>query len=410
MIVLTIALQCAAAIGALGIAFVQLRTRRAGRIALGIAALLGGIAMMAAIAVPFLTFFVAAVLAIVAVAVLLAGGDRSARTSRRLTVAALAAAIAAGAVQPFGLKVLMLPKADALPLETAVTALLKTYPSGTWFEGIAFGPDGTMYLAANSGENYVTGDKSRVHAQVIARSPDGSERVFFRPPQGATAGVMAFGRDGTMYMTGTGAKRGVWRIAPDGTGTLFAPLPHGAWPNGIDVGPDGKLYVADSALGAIWRVDPHSGAAEKAAELEALRARPYVALAPGANGIHFFGRDLFVTVSDNAWVLKFRLAGDGRLGAPAVVARGIPGDDFAIDSRGALYVTSHPYNTIVRVMPDGRRSIVAGAAQHIVGATDAVFGVRAGDRDTLYVVTDGGAFSGNLRAGGTLVAVKVPRA
>lgn len=409
MIVLTIALQCAAALGALGIAFVQLRSRRAARIALGIVALLGGVAMIAAIAVPFLAFFAAAAVGIVALAALLAGRNRPALASRRPAVAALAAAIAVAVLQPFGLKVLLLPKADALPLETARAVLLKTYPSGTWFEGIGFGPDGTMYLAANSGENYVTGDKSRVHAQVIARSPDGAERVFFRPPQGSTAGVMVFGRDGTMYMTGTGAKLGLWRIARDGTGTLFAPLPRGAWPNGIAIGPDGRLYVADSALGAIWRVDPQSGAAEKVAELDALRARPAIALAPGANGIHFFGRDLFVTVSDKAWVLKFRLGDDGRLGAPAVVARGIPGDDFAIDPHGALYVTTHPYNTIVRVTPDGRRSIVAGAAQHIVGATDAVFGVRAADRDTLYVVTDGGAFSGNLAAGGTLVAVQVPR-
>ena len=101
------------------------------------------------------------------------------------------------------------------------------------------------------------------------------------------------------------------------------------------------------------------------------------------------------------------MAADGKLGAPTVFASGIPGDDFAIDKEGSLYVTTHPFNTIVRVKQDGSRNIIADASQGIIGATDAAFGTTPGDENTLYVATDGGAFSGDAKARGTLVALKI---
>lgn len=375
----------------------------------GTLALLAAAALFAAIWIPFFTFFAASALTlmvVVALATLLLQGQRQ---SAGALGALLVGLIAVGALQPLGLKVLALPKADTLPHAPVRAArVVKTYGPGMWFEGIAAGPDGTLYLAQNTGENYATGDKSQVHASVIARAPNGSERVFFTLPQGSTAGVMAIAADGTIYMAGTGGNRGVWRIAPDGTGRLFAPLPAGAWPNGVTLGPDGQLYVADASLGIIWRVDVRTGAATKAYEGNVLSARPYIALPPGANGLHFFGRDLYVTVSDAGTLLKFHLGDDGRLEAPTVAARGVPADDFAIDSHGSVYLTTHIYNQLVRVDADGRRTVIADTAQGVVGATDAVFGTGPTDRDTLYLVTDGGALAtGDAAARGTLVALSV---
>ncbi len=115
---------------------------------------------------------------------------------------------------------------------------------------------------------------------------------------------------------------------------------------------------------------------------------------------------MFVTVSDATLLMKYTLGKDGRFGPPAQVARGIPGDDFAIGHDGSLFITTHPYNTLVRITPDGRRSIVAEAGQHIVGATDASFGRGPSDRDTLYVATDGGAFTAGPKARGQLIALQ----
>ncbi|WP_425259157.1 SMP-30/gluconolactonase/LRE family protein [Rubrivivax sp. RP6-9] len=388
-----------------------LRLGRGTRWTLGGLELLGGLAMLASMAQPFLVFFAAVFLVLVGSATALLHAVRKRTQGLAMTALLLAGAVVAALLQPLGLRVLALPEAEALPLAPVASArTVKSYGEGQWLESVQVGPDGTVYLTSNLGENYATGDKRQVRAQVIARAPDGTERVFFELPQGATAGVIAFDAQGGMYMTGQGARLGVWRLGADGKGALFAQLPTGAWPNGITVGPDQQLYVADAAMGVIWRVDPKSGAVSRAIESDALRARVFVALAPGANGLHFFGRDLYVTVSDSAQVLKTTLGQDGRFGPFGVFASGIPGDDFAIDEQGTLYITTHPFNTIVRVTQAGERSIVANATQGVTGATDAAFGVLPGDRDTLYVATDGGAFSGDMKARGSLVALKVRRA
>lgn len=390
--------------------FEALRLGRRVRWTLGGLELLGGLAMLAAMAQPFLVFFAAVFLVLVGTGSVLLQTVRKQTQGLTMVAVLLAGAVVAALLQPLGLRVLALPKAEAFPLALVESAHnVETYGEGQWIESVRLAPDGTIYLTANRGENYATGDKSQAKAQVIARAPDGTERVFFELPQGATAGVIAFDPQGRMYMTGHGARLGVWRLGADGKGELFAQLPKGAWPNGITVGPDQQLYIADSALGVVWRADPTSGAVSQAVVSDALRARALIALAPGANGLHFFGRDLYVTVSDSAQVLKATLGQDSRFGPLSVFADGIPGDDFAIDEQGTLYITTHPFNTIVRVTQAGERSIVAEAAQGVTGATDAAFGVLPGDRDTLYVATDGGAFSGDMKARGALVALKVRR-
>ncbi len=388
--------------------FAALRLGRSARWGSGALELLGGLGMAASIAQPFLVFFVSVFLVGFALCTLLVGRLRKQTKRSGMVGLLLAGSVAAAALQPLGLKVMLLPKAASLPLNAVASAhTVKTYDEGLWFESVAVASDGTIFLSGNKGENYATGDKSQARAKVIARAPDGTERDFFELPQGSTAGVIAFDPQGQMFMTGQGADLGVWRISTQGKGELFATLPRGAWPNGMTVGPDGQLYVADAALGIIWRIDPKSGKAQRAIEGDELRARRFIALAPGANGVHFFGRDMYVTVSDAARIIKYTLGPDGTFGAPSVFAQGIPGDDFAIDERGTLYVTTHPFNTIVKVTQDGRREVVANDTHGIVGATDAKFGVLPGDRETLYVATDGGAFSGDAKARGTLVALKI---
>lgn len=369
-------------------------------------AALAGVATLAGARVPFLVFF-SAILSLLVLGGMWVGlSIRGGGGLWPVPATLMAGSLAIGALQPLGLKVLALPKADKLPYAPVPARTVKTYDAGQWFESVRVAPDGTLYLSSNRGDDYATGDKSKAQGQVIARSPDGSERVLFTLPMGSTSGVFAIAADGTIYLTGTGEKLGIWRITPRGDAVLMTQLPRGAWPNGLDFGPDGMLYSADSSLGLIWRIDPSTGHADAAVKNEMLRARPFISLAPGANGIHFHGRDMIVTVSDSTKVLKFAMRDDGSFAAPTVLATGIPGDDFAIGPDGSLYITTHPYNTVVRVAPDGSRSVIADLHQNIVGATDAVFGRTAEDADTLYVATDGGAFQGGKSARGALIALK----
>ncbi|URD61403.1 hypothetical protein M8312_02495 [Sphingomonas sp. KRR8] len=377
------------------------------RVLLAVPVALAGVGMLAATMVPFLAFFSAA-LSVVALAAVHTGARlASARGAFLISGTIGAAALAVAVFQPLGLKVLLLPKAAALPFEAAPSKVVKLYPEGVWFEGIAAGPDGTLYLAANRNLDFSAARYYRdAVGEVIARASDGKERTLFRTPLGTTAGVIAVDSDGTLYMTSNGDAPAIWRIQANGRASKLATLPAGAWPNGIDFGPDGMLYSPDSNLARVWRIDPRSGEATIAVEDKRLAARPYIALAPGANGLHFAGRDMIITVSDSTEVLRYRLGEDGRFDRAALVANGLPGDDFAIGHDGSLFITTHPYNTLVRVAPDGRRTIIASEKQQVIGATDAVFGRGSSDEEILYVVTDGGAFTGGPKTRGALIAIK----
>lgn len=401
---------------ALGIAMSALRgaillcplpLSRFGRLVLSALTALPGIGMIIATMVPFVAFFAALLSVIVTGALAAASKGRGGPTVWALSTALVLASVGVAVLQPLGLKVLSLPKADALAYRPVPARLIKTYGEGVGFESVRAGPDGTLYLAANIGLDLSSGDYfHRAHGEIIARRQDGRERVLFTTPVGSTAGVIAVAGDGTLYMTSNGRQPGIWRVTPGGAATKFVTLPTGAWPNGLDFGPDGMLYTPDSSMAQIWRIDPATGRADVALRDQRLAARPFIALAPGANGLHFAGRDMIVTVSDSTEVLKYTLGVDRRFGTPMLIANGIPGDDFAIGKDGSLFVTTHPYNTLVRIAPDGQRTIIADARQQIIGATDASFGRGPNDCNILYVATDGGAFTSGPEARGQLIALE----
>lgn len=378
------------------------------RYAIAFAFALSAIAMIFAIMMPFFAFFVACFSAMAASAMWFMIVLRGNRRKWQVPVGLIIISGAVAAAQPLGLKVIALPSADTLPYEPAFrTTILKTYDKGVWFESVRAATDGTLYLSANRDLDFSLPDYyRRAHGEIIERRQDGSEKTVFSTSLGSASGVIAIAADGTLFVTSHGSTSGIWRMARDGSGaTLLTTFPAGSWPNGIDFGPDGMIYVADSELGNIWRVDPRTGTAISALSSNALAARAVVALAPGANGLHFVGQEMLVTVSDKTTILKFRLEPGGKFSIPETVASGVPGDDFAIGKDGSLFVTTHPYNTLVRVASDGRRTVIGDQRQHIVGATDAVFGRGPQDQSTLYVVTDGGAFAGGADAQGQLIAL-----
>ncbi len=131
--------------------------------------------------------------------------------------------------------------------------------------GIAFGPDGTLYVADPSGQ------------QVCAVTPDGLIRLVaggangYRDGLGADAQFrypsdVAADANGTVYVADTGNDR-IRRITPDGNVTTVAGSiydygdgrgPHGRFrrPGALDVGVDGTCYVADTGNNAVRAIAP----------------------------------------------------------------------------------------------------------------------------------------------------------
>jgi sugar lactone lactonase YvrE len=201
---------------------------------------------------------------------------------------------------------------------------------------------------------------------------------------------IARGDDGRLYATASRKRGEVWRIdETGGAPTLIAALPEGAQPNGIAADGRGGLILGDN-LGGLWWVDPASGSAARWLEHPELTRHPGGRY-PAANGVQRHGAAIYVTNSDRAQVVRIMLGDAGQPGNVAVVASGVPGDDFAIDSAGTAYVTTHPSNSLIVVDDQGRTDILVGAEEGMVGPTAATIAIVGGVR-WLYVATDGGAF------------------
>lgn len=182
--------------------------KRAWRYLLATLTALPGIGMIVATVVPFIAFFAAILSILVTGSLAVIGRAGGARPNWAATFAIIVLAVAVIVLQPLGLRVLSLPRADTLAYQPVPARLIKTYGPGVGFESVRPGPDGTLYLAANIGLDFTQGDYYRhAYGQIIARQADGSERVVFTTPIGSTAGVMAIAPDGAIYMSSNGRYR-----------------------------------------------------------------------------------------------------------------------------------------------------------------------------------------------------------
>lgn len=204
------------------------------------------------------------------------------------------------------------------------------------------------------------------------------------PPIGAIT-AMALDNDGTIYVNVVAsdpANRGVWAVAPDGSIRMLAQLPANAIPNGIALRHD-VLYVADSELGVVWRVPTEGGAATIWVDDPLLK--PAIPGLPGANGLQIFHNEVYVANSSQALIVAIGINRGGAAGAIRIHATGVPCDDFAFDVYGDLYATTDPFNTVLRVAPDGSVTTLLTAADGLDGPTSVAFGRKRADKFNLYI-------------------------
>ncbi len=264
----------------------------------------------------------------------------------------------------------------------APVEIIATWPKGSFAENLAIDEAGAIYVTLHTDRTVVRVDPATRAASPFAR---------YETP---VAGV-AFGPDGTLYVSGgqPGKPGGViWATGRDGSVRRLADLPDALFLNGMTLHPDGRLLVAESIGGAIYAVDPASGSVAVWMRDERLRP-PASDGTPGANGVKLHGGYAYVSVTARDQVLRAPLDGGGAPGALEVVAERLRADDFAIDADGTLFIATHPAHSLVRLAPDGTRTTLAAAGQGMVGSTAAAFGRTAADRRSLYVTTTGGTMT-----------------
>ena len=198
-------------------------------------------------------------------------------------------------------------------------------------------------------------------------------------------GALALDHQGNVYVSVNSCNVpdiGVWKVTPAGQTSLL-PLPSNATPNGIAFHA-GYLYVADTTLGLVWRIHSDGQSAAEVWTNDSLLTPLPIPLTPGPNGVQVFRDEVYVSVSSRAHVVAFPILADGSAGAGRVHAAGVGLDDFAFDVKGNLYGTTDPFNTVVRIAPDGTIAVLLTAADGLDGPTAAAFGV-GDDKKNLYI-------------------------
>jgi sugar lactone lactonase YvrE len=254
---------------------------------------------------------------------------------------------------------------------------IATYPPGTILENIAISATGDLFV-------------TDVGSGTIFRiSPGWSTAVFAQAPV-ALAGV-AFDTDGTLVAAGESS---FYRFAADGTPTLVADIPGAGFLNGVTLLSPGKFLVADDTADLVWQVNLSTGSASP--WLTSSLLVPTDSTLPiGPNGVKLFGGSAYISVTGSGTILRVPIASDGSAGSPQVYASSLQVDDFAFGSDGSIFVATQTGNSVIRIRPNGTRTTIATEADGLLGDAALAFGRTAVDSKDIYVVNNGGAFSGD---------------
>jgi hypothetical protein len=274
------------------------------------------------------------------------------------------------------------PGHDGGTWEPAVCATVASWPVGSFAENLAVSDAGHVLLSLHSNKRV---DRYDPGAGSLTRYVE-----FPAPVSG-----LCFDDAGILWVTGgtVGEAHGyVWRVLPDGRLENWVEIPDAVFMNGCTPHVGGAaMLVCESVTGRILAVDLRSKAWN--VWLEDSRLRPSTPQMPGANGIKLRGGNAYISVKDRDQILRARVRRDGSCGELEPFLANLRADDFAFGASGALYIATHPANTVMRVSGVGARATIAGAHEGVVGSTACAFGRGARDAASLYVTTSGGLFS-----------------
>jgi sugar lactone lactonase YvrE len=264
------------------------------------------------------------------------------------------------------------------PVESRV---VQSWPVGHFVENLAVDPAGDVYVTLHT------------HGRIERYRPtDGTATTFVKLP--APPCGVAFDPDGGGNLWVTGGTVGqapgyVWRVSSTGDLQEWVQIPDAVFMNGCAPHPDGHtLLVCESVTGRIIAVDLRKP--EWTVWIADDILSPVTPDIPGANGIKVRDGQVWISVTDRNLLLRSRIQPDGTAGPLNVALTHLRADDFAFSTDGALYIATHPANSVLRLGTDGSRATIAGPRAGAVGSTACAFGRAPGDETALYVTTSGG--------------------
>ncbi len=234
-------------------------------------------------------------------------------------------------------------------------------------ESITADKEGRLYLPDRVSGNILRVDPKAPKPVVVGRI---ETREIKGKTVRADGGGAAFNQQGDLFIA-AGPFSEVVRIrgaelnpGKPGVAQTFATGTQGA--NGIAFDRQGNLYVSGGRSGIIYRLGPSGGAAAPAVKIE-----PHTRKLPDgkaeqatvANGLAFDTKDtLYVADTARGAIWKVEIGEGGKGGKPTLWAQSplLEGaDGLAFDGSDKLWVAANERNALVTVAPDGKVQEVA---------------------------------------------------
>jgi sugar lactone lactonase YvrE len=257
------------------------------------------------------------------------------------------------------------------PRSPAVSILVDLDPASVdrtvIVESITADKEGRLYLPDRVSGNILRVDPKSPKPAVVGRI---EAREIKGKKINADGSGIAFNQQGDLFIASgpfaevVRIKAAELNVAKPGTAQTFATGTEGA--NGIVFDKQGNLFVSGGRSGIIYRVGPNGGAAQPAVKIE-----PHTRKLPDgkaeqatvANGLDFDAKGiLYVADTARGAIWKIEMQPDGKDSKPALFAQSplLEGvDGTAFDANGKLWAAVNERNAIVTVTSEGNVQEVA---------------------------------------------------
>lgn len=274
------------------------------------------------------------------------------------------------------------PIFESTPRALVPSRVVAEFPKNTFLENLVVDQAGTAYLTSHEEGVVYRVDRSGIRKQHL--------RV-----DGKLAGITKTAKQG-LVLSGS---------SKDGVQTVFLfnqkaqnlasiPIPEAVFLNGITALDTQNYLIADSYSATIWKIDIKTKQVSRWLQHELLARADTKNPIPAANGIKVDALRKRVLVSNTAkqLLVEVPLTLTNQAGTPKILQQFVNIDDFAVTQDGRIYAATHIYNSIIRIDPDSKVTVIAEGMQGVTGSTAVALHKVQKRSQELLITTNGGMF------------------
>lgn len=266
------------------------------------------------------------------------------------------------------------------PVNLAESNVIKEFKRFEFLESVLSAEDGSIYTTS-----HFDGKLYKIKDDKVSTLMDIEGELL----------CLAFGNNGNILVTGWNDKHEqlVFEVNENGESKIIAHIADAEFLNGITRLNNSTYLIADSYKGAIWKLDLRDNSTSLWLEHDLFKRPTPDEKYPGINGIKVHNNTVYVSNTTKFLIVKIPILENNDAGKPELFAQGLLVDDFTIDHTGNIYAATHIFNSVVKITPKGKVSIIAQSDQGVAGSTSVAW--KHGSNNILLVSTNGGMNSPN---------------